>query len=147
MNWTAQDEAKWAELDARRKIVKNAAKAAISSAAKKIFDAAFNSVDSDELRAFLIDSAAELRDALEPYDDRATKQKCSQSSHADDGWIEWNGGEQPIPDGSIADVKYRDGKVQFAMEIPYGDGQHEYIAYNWKHKGMNGDIIAYRPVK
>lgn len=145
MNWTAQDEAKWAELDARRKKVTNQWRANLGGILQTISQEGGASRQA-HLDA-MIRHAAELRDALEPYDDRVAKQECSQSNQADDGWIEWNGGEQPIPNGSIADVKYRDGTVQLLMPIPGGGPSYDYVAYNWSHNGLAGDIIAYRPVK
>lgn len=55
-----------------------------------------------------------------------------------DGWIEWRGGECPLPDGAIHDVKFRDGVKVDEHEPPE--------SWYWHHKGENSDIIAYRPI-
>lgn len=145
MNWTAQDEAKWAELDARRNAKLKRDEIRLCGIADWISIHLESAPKS--LYNLMVMRAKELRDALEPYDDRATKQECSQSNQADDGWIEWNGGEQPIPNGSIADVKYRDGTIQHSMVIPDGEESFKYRASIWKHTVCGSDIIAYRPIK
>ncbi|AXQ69385.1 hypothetical protein HOU02_gp340 [Caulobacter phage CcrBL9] len=62
------------------------------------------------------------------------------------GWINWEGGEMPLPQGTLVDVKHRDGTTyteQFAGSI-------EGAAAEWFHGDeQNGatspaDIIAYR---
>lgn len=57
-----------------------------------------------------------------------------------DGWIEWKGGECPLPYGRECGVKHRDGNVfdnTFAGSV---------VAFGWGHTSDDGDIIAYRPV-
>lgn len=54
------------------------------------------------------------------------------------GWIEWTGGECPVPDGALIYVRFRDGH-----ECPAGDGRSLY----WEHHGCLGDIVAYRFVR
>jgi hypothetical protein len=57
---------------------------------------------------------------------------------ADEGWsewIEWDGGECPIPCGVTHQVKHRDGEVVEDVEPD---------TWEWGHLGMDGDIIAYR---
>lgn len=55
-----------------------------------------------------------------------------------DGWIEWAGGECPIPDDAEHEVKFRDG----------GKARDHGAAMDWRwtHDGYPGDIIAYRIV-
>lgn len=55
-----------------------------------------------------------------------------------DGWIEWNGGECPVGEGVVVEIKARDGEIQ--LDQAYG--------WNWSHeKGSpvkDRQIIAYR---
>ena len=65
---------------------------------------------------------------------------------ADDGWIEWNGGDCPVQKGTLVDVKYRDGEEVLnlkALEIDNGYGSDASWAF-WKHCMSLTDIIAYR---
>lgn len=53
-------------------------------------------------------------------------------------WIDWAGGECPIPDANAGEleVKFRDGRIY--------DGHHPFC-YDWSHKDQFADdIIAYR---
>jgi hypothetical protein len=62
-------------------------------------------------------------------------------------WIEWSGGECPVPGGTRVDVKFRDGTVarrQFAKTWSIGSADW------WKHEfdeGHDNDIVAYSPVQ
>lgn len=56
---------------------------------------------------------------------------------ADDGWIEWVGGECPVEDNKRVEVKFRDGFI----------GQDVAFWLGWSHGGDDNDIIAYRVVK
>ena len=51
-------------------------------------------------------------------------------------WIEWHGGEQPVPDGTKVEVLLRDGDkgVEKARE------------WLWEHDYGEGDIVKYRVV-
>jgi hypothetical protein len=51
-----------------------------------------------------------------------------------DGWIEWDGGERPVAMWSVVDFKMRSGE----MSTRYAN------VIRWDHKGIQGDIIAYR---
>lgn len=53
----------------------------------------------------------------------------------DDGWIEWHGGECPVPDGVPIGLLFRDGDV---LEEVMSDG------WRWSHEGLKADIVAYR---
>lgn len=55
---------------------------------------------------------------------------------AEGEWVEWKGGECPLAVGTIADLKYGDGYVDFAAEV---EGTPE----AWLERGDDG-IIAYR---
>lgn len=65
------------------------------------------------------------------------KAALASQQPADDGWIEWGGGENPA-EGKLVQVEYRDGFVN--DEQPSG-------SYRWYHEPNNCDIIAYRVVK
>lgn len=56
---------------------------------------------------------------------------------ADDGWIEWAGGECPAQSCEIVDVRWRAGGTMTVIA-----GNHI-----WTHDGTFDDIIAYRVVK
>nr|DAE56104.1 MAG TPA: hypothetical protein [Caudoviricetes sp.] len=55
-----------------------------------------------------------------------------------EGWIEWGGGECPVEEGTLVDVRFRDG---------YDDRNIEAIDLLWNHDNWSADIIAYRPHK
>lgn len=65
-----------------------------------------------------------------------------------DDWIEWKGGECPVPDGTLVDVRYRDGQEQFGLPANelYDTPRYAASAF-WNHDGLKNDIIAYRVVK
>lgn len=62
-----------------------------------------------------------------------------------DGWIEWGGGECPVEEGTLVDVKHGDVGIYFNQksECKYS------CAESWNHlMGFNGgNIIAYRLTK
>lgn len=58
-----------------------------------------------------------------------------------DGWIEWGGGECPVPARSLIQIRMRDGAESDARDA---------LAWYWRHDEQcenDGDIIAYRVVK
>lgn len=63
-------------------------------------------------------------------------------------WINWSGGECPVPEGSEVSVKYRDGDINNGVKAGItGDssGDHHFrCAESWGHIGAPYDIIAYR---
>lgn len=61
-------------------------------------------------------------------------------------WIEWNGGECPVPKGTKIDVKYRDGKVAINQFIQEGNYPIPAARF-WVKDNHGSDIIAYRIVK
>lgn len=57
-----------------------------------------------------------------------------------DGWIEWGGGECPVSDNAMVDVRYRDGqihKAQRADSYEWGHGYAHFVT-------TSAEIIAYR---
>ena len=52
-------------------------------------------------------------------------------------WIEWHGGEQPVPDGTKVEIMFRCGVTDT------GDAE----AWLWGHEGDNLDIVKYRVAK
>lgn len=57
---------------------------------------------------------------------------------ADDGWIEWAGGDCPCDYGSVVEVRLRSGNEREARGA---------LSWEWKHYNSICDIIAYRVVK
>lgn len=53
---------------------------------------------------------------------------------ADDGWIEWNGGKQPVASIVAVKVRRRDGSVST---------ERANMLY-WRHRDLGCDIVAYR---
>ena len=49
-------------------------------------------------------------------------------------WIEWHGGECPVPPNTRVKVKFRDGDSQSG---------HPAYAYYWHHDGDGADILTY----
>lgn len=56
-----------------------------------------------------------------------------------DNWIEWNGGECPVPADALVEVKLRDTKIQ-------GPWRGHADAWVWGHTDEDDDIVAYRVV-
>lgn len=56
----------------------------------------------------------------------------------DDGWIEWSGGECPVPTGTRVDVQFRSGDVG-TLRGPQ--------AWLWHHFDSVIDILRYRIAK
>lgn len=52
-----------------------------------------------------------------------------------DGWIEWGGGECPVEEGTLVDVRFRDGDDGINIESKN---------LHWFHKNWSADIMAYR---
>lgn len=57
-----------------------------------------------------------------------------------DGWIEWGGGERPVSDNTMVDVRYRDGQMQKAERADSYEWGHGYAHF----VTTGADIIAYR---
>lgn len=57
------------------------------------------------------------------------------------GWVAYNGGDQPEPDGTIVQVKFRDHSAQKDnFKIYYGFVED----WTWRHDGTADDIVSYR---
>ncbi len=56
---------------------------------------------------------------------------------SDDGWLEWGGGECPVPDNTRVQVEFLDGYAPVVAEPQY---------LRWQTLGVAGDIVAYRIV-
>lgn len=67
-------------------------------------------------------------------------------------WTKWDGGECPVEEGVLVDVRYRDGEEQFSVPAQVNrSGSDRDAAYTfWRNDGQFNDIVAYRlsePVK
>jgi len=62
-----------------------------------------------------------------------------QQEKGDDGWLEWGGGECPIPDNTRVQVKFLDGYAPVVAEP-------QYLRWQTLGLGVSGDIIAYRVI-
>lgn len=63
-----------------------------------------------------------------------------------DGFIYWEGGECPVPEGTLADVKYQEGHMELAipaLTFETKPGQR-YTAVNWNSFVGGGSIVAYK---
>lgn len=63
------------------------------------------------------------------------------------GWIEWGGGECPVPRGTLVDVKYLCGDVNLHIKAGEHDSSGSIdtaFAVRWSKLGAEYDIIAYR---
>lgn len=61
-----------------------------------------------------------------------------------DGWIEWSGGNCPVEEGTLIDVRYRySGDYPDALGVQALSGIGAGSAY-WECDGYSNDIIAYR---
>lgn len=63
-----------------------------------------------------------------------------------EGFTPWDGGECPVPTGTLVDVIYRDGRItRNAKALMNMDGFTRDAGHSfWQHDSMIGDIIAYR---
>ena len=59
---------------------------------------------------------------------------------ASEGWIEWGGGECPVDDTELVEVKYRDGRIK----NPEPAGIYIWTNGHLDKKTTSADIIAYR---
>ena len=81
----------------------------------------------------------------------STPQTAEQPGTDPDGWIPWHGGECPVSEGTLVDVRYRDGDENIGVSaglLPSSSGwvkgSANFWAFEWRHRDNNGDIIAYR---
>ncbi len=59
-----------------------------------------------------------------------------QQQRADRGWIEWRGGEQPVDDDAIVEIRCRHEEYKYKPERA--------CHFAWNYTGLGLDIIAYR---
>lgn len=57
----------------------------------------------------------------------------------DEGWIEWKGGECPVPIGTFMDIRLRDGSV-FQRQVVTNE-------LRWSSIESSADIVAYKVVE
>ena len=69
------------------------------------------------------------------FSNEVTRDKYESALAKNDGWIEWGGGERPVEEGALVDVRFRDGD---------DDRNIEAIDLLWNHENWSADIIAYR---
>lgn len=61
-----------------------------------------------------------------------------------DGWIEWSGGACPVPEGTLIDVRYRDGEELLGIPALISAQWREASPDFWRNDECNVDIVAYR---
>lgn len=59
-------------------------------------------------------------------------------------WTEWEGGECPVPVGTLVDVRHRDGVEFFAQPAGTNGGPGKGHAQDWHDDDSDADIVAYR---
>lgn len=70
-----------------------------------------------------------------------------------EGFIKWNGGEMPVPKGTVVHAKYRDGEESIVTagiwfgEEGYWELEDKNVAACWNHEGNCQDIVAYKLYK
>ncbi len=57
-------------------------------------------------------------------------------------WIEWKGGECPVNENTLVQVRLNDG-----CDLPFPPKGFRAGAFRWSKRNSLGDIIAYRIVK
>lgn len=67
----------------------------------------------------------------------AAREAGKPGKKADDGWIEWNGGERPVHGDAIVEIKTR----------YFGKDSGKAGQFRWKDMRNASDIIAYRVVQ
>lgn len=83
----------------------------------------------------LQDLLADARGGVEPEQAGCRKE---DTEVAEDGWIEWCGGECPCDDRAVVEVRLRSGNERMARGA---------LSWEWKHHNNICDIIAYRVEK
>ncbi len=96
---------------------------------------------------FLHDDAPTARFAREAAKAiRALTPPPAEPAQHDDGWIEWKGGECPVPVGTLVEVRFRSGEVHVGEAGASLDWAHADVA-NGGGALSGWDVIAYRIVK
>ncbi|HBK9907430.1 TPA: hypothetical protein LOL70_004806 [Salmonella enterica subsp. enterica serovar Infantis] len=95
----------------------------------------------DESRRGYHKKVGKLPEASDHNTSTITREQYEAALDAkNDGWIDWHGGECPVPDDSLVEVKYRNGTVKPAEPARF---------YIWTNgygscSTTDADIIAYR---
>lgn len=96
--------------------------------------------------------------AAQPHDtdaqgaDEMLAESAPAEPKRDGGWIAWGGFngavECPVSDGTLVDIRYRDGTQRFGIPAlqNVADAYDAGYAY-WRHDNAINDIVAYRVVK
>ena len=89
------------------------------------------------------------REGIESFTVTENMEKITIKPNADsEGWIQWNGGEMPVEKGTLIDVRYRDRPENIGVKAGVfrcTTGSNSSMnASRWDHRGVRGDIIAYR---
>lgn len=72
-------------------------------------------------------------------------QLVDDSQPDSDGWIEWKGGECPVPKGTLVDVRYRVGREEYGIPaLEFSSGFNRMSAIDWTDNDAAADITAYR---
>ncbi|UIW10210.1 hypothetical protein [Flyfo siphovirus Tbat1_6] len=109
----------------------------------KCGDDGFWFLDSSRIGGFEVDTlASDYTTAI------ITREQYEAALAAkNDGWIDWPGGECPVPRGTLVDVKYLCGDVNRhikAGEPDFSGSIDTAFAVRWSKLGAEYDIIAYR---
>ncbi|HHL7169726.1 hypothetical protein [Klebsiella phage ZCKP8] len=88
------------------------------------------------LEALLADDYSETIITREQYE--------AALADKNDGWIEWGGGECPVPEGTLVDVKYRDGVIKKGLQALIVNSGRSASRLFWVKDNIPTDIIAYR---
>ena len=79
------------------------------------------------------------------YIDATEQSGCGKDDTQESCWIEWPGGDCPVPRGTLVDVIYRDGKTLYRLPA---DEIHctsrDASCVFWQHDGEPSDIVRYR---
>lgn len=66
-------------------------------------------------------------------------------AQSDGGWIAWGGGECPVAEGTLVDVRYRDGDEKSCITaLTNSPGGRDASADYWMNEGFSADIVSYR---
>lgn len=110
--------------------------------AKRVYASHLNQA-ADEIKESAAFAYVRASDELEAYLDSLVEPE--DTTAANDGWIEWKGGDCPVEKGTRVDVRFRDGKE--IKNIPaITDGAPAAHQGYWVKEDMPDDIVAYRIV-
>jgi hypothetical protein len=77
--------------------------------------------------------------------DLSKRKQKARNVPTENEWIVWEGGECPVVEGTLVDVKYRDGVEVFGIRALVYDWNYERLATSWETVYGGGfDIVAYR---